>query len=154
MPWLSTLLVRIISAHCQTGWAMVGRLVIDSHVFRRLSIAAVNGDKLFCPQTTQASMCNLCHCNTCLVRTATPARMEKGIKFRNRLHSELRFLISIADGPSDRFITDRQALQKYLARFEFERWKLISSIVDRCLSPDCMQRASGSDQLSRYRLWI
>jgi len=47
--------------------------------------------------------------------------MEKGIEFRNRLHLELRFLISIADGPSDGFITDRQALQKYLVIFEFER---------------------------------
>jgi hypothetical protein len=112
MPWVGVVFVRIISAPCQASWAMVGNLVMYAQVFRRLSVAAANGDKFFCSRTSQALIYDLCHCNTRLVRSATLINMEKGISLSNRLHSELRISISIADESSDGFITDRQTLQK------------------------------------------
>jgi hypothetical protein len=100
---------------------MVSDLVVDLQLFRRLSAGAPKGDKLVCLRTSQASMSDLRHRNTRLVRSATLISMEKDISLSNRLHSELRILISIADESSDGFITDLQTLQKYLVIFEFEK---------------------------------
>jgi len=121
MPWIGAASVRIISAHCQAWWIMGGNLAMYRRIFRLRSVAAANGEKVFCPQTSEAVMYDLCHRNTRLARSATLISMEKGMPLSNRLHSELRIPISIADESSDGFITDRQTLQKYLVIFEFER---------------------------------
>jgi hypothetical protein len=153
MPSVGTLFVRIISAHCQAWWAMGGNLVMYSQVFGRQSGSAA-ADKLFCSRTSQPLLSDLCHRNTRFIRSRTLVSMEKGISLSNRLLSELRILISIAEEPSNGFITDRHTLQKYWVILEFERWMLIHSIAHVCLPSGCIKCASVSERSSRHRLWI